>query len=231
MTALLPLHHTKRQHARSAGWGRLREGGLWHSTLPLIDICSKGLLASMPLPDIEEVLHGWGARLPTRLELRERDTMGFFIPPIILPDAEQLAKMPRAPGETEVAYQTRIRRDMGSIEWAERLANKFRAELVKRKWDGAKPVGGGIKSQYRDDEDSPPKGREYLEGYDPDGAGPKPPIQAGAVPHSPGPHDDHQEDYGTAPVAVFDGAVPPEPDPVALGVFLGYFAPVPEDYV
>lgn len=197
-----------------SGWARIRtpRGDRWVTRLPLVDI-GTGRFAHTTHRVAREVARREGARLVHPETYRAIVAAGFRVEPVILPTPDMCP--PRLPGESERAYQTRIRQPMASAEWCRIHDERVFAQL--RAWDGSRPVYNIGKPHM----DGAPPGRMYLAGWVmKDGRWVQPPSPPGA----PGPHDDGHGDYSSTVVLETDlveGAGPPEGGgPPGLGSML-----------
>lgn len=170
-------------------WTQLGTTDRLITCLPLMDR-SRGGFAHLTYRDALAVAAREGAELPTRDEILELHRVGLRLLPVILPDAEMLRDNPRLKGETERAYQTRIREPMASQAWCDRHDGTVLAKLSS--WtNDHQPVSGAGKHWLR----GAPPGRAYLMGWH-DG---RRWIQSG-LSSGPGPHDDMHHDYATTTI-------------------------------
>lgn len=197
-----------------SGWARIRtpRGDRWVTRLPLVDI-GTGRFAHTTHRVAREVARREGARLVHPETYRAMVAAGFRVEPVILPTPDMVP--PRRAGESERAYQTRIRLPMASAEWCRIHDERVFEQL--RTWDGSRPVYNIGKPHM----DGAPPGRMYLAGWVlRDGTWVQPPSPAGAQ----GPHDDGHGDYSSTVVLETDlveGAGPPEGGgPPGLGSML-----------
>jgi len=119
--------------------------------LPLCDERYEGRLAHLTYADAVAVARRLEAVLVTREQVHQvlRGT-AYVLPPVILPTREMLAAMPpRGLDETERAYQTRIREDMGSDDWAQIHDGRVFARLATMNWDGVSLVANAGKHWVR----------------------------------------------------------------------------------
>lgn len=171
----------------SSGWGALPSGRII-TRLPLIDAATN-LFARNDYRTLLEVAEREGARIISPAAIAELHAAGLELKPCFLPTGAMVAKMPpRGPNETEIAYQTRIRLDMGTAEWAE-IHDRCVWEQLNKRWGGESLVANAGKHWAF----GAPKGRSYLMGWWLNGKFVQPHPMAG----SQGPHDDRHADYGT----------------------------------
>lgn len=174
---------------RAAAWAPLY-GGVYVTVVPLIDETS-GLLASLTYRGALVAAAHFGARLPSHVEMVALDRAGFLLRPVTLPATS----------------------DMDSLAWERRHTDGIRKQLAL--WDGRTPLVNAGKHWIA----GASSGHAKLMGWDPDGAGPLPFIQAGTGE----PHNDMHHDYGTTTMLVRDTPLPP--DASALALFLGGIEP------
>lgn len=188
------VYRTPTDRAVVSGWQPLGALPVEVTTLPLLDATEATYLAHLDYRGALAVAAREGARLPMREEIEHLRVVGHLLRVVILPDAEQLAAMPlRGSGETERAYQARIRRDMSSLAWCQRHDRRVVAQLED--WDGLRPVANAGKHWLV----GAPAGRAYLMGWWSSGRW----IQQGTT-TGQGPHDDRHADYATTTILVRD---------------------------
>ena len=184
-----------------SGWARV--GDVEVTCVPLID-AETALFARLDTRRAEVVATGLGARLVSRATIRAVTQAalanGTCIEPVLLPNADLRKANPRQSGESSQMYETRIRRDMASFEWAKIHDLECWRRLEAAKWDRQSitaNVGKWLQA-------GAPPGRCYLMGWWQAQLGKF--IQAGTD-SGPGPHAggaivngvEHpgQHDYGT----------------------------------
>lgn len=193
--------HPDRTFVHPSGWVPFGEPGKTKTreitAVPVHDI-DTGTTAQCD--DVTAELSGnrLGGRLLTYDELDEFAAMvdageALQIDPIFLPTAEQIAKMGKQqPGESDKAYNTRIRKDMSSLEWLRLHDELAWAEVLKLNWSAlwAKPILNFGKLHIQGDRD----GTAHIRGWRRrDGSW----VQQGSR-HGKGPHASRAcRDYGT----------------------------------
>ena len=165
---------------RSEGGGSFRV-----SLLPLRDRRT-GLSAQLTARAAIVATSTLGGRLPTFGEVSAIDRVGYRLAPVVLPDLEQRAAVPRRKGEDSKAYERRVRRDMASFAWLERHDLRVLEQFRKSAWNGTDPVANFGKLWIG----PTPPGTGKIRGWS-DGRGGW--IQRGLRPQ----HDDLHCDYAT----------------------------------
>lgn len=185
------VHRTPLEDVRIDAWVAL-SGTHEITRAPLLDASQELLFARLDYRDALIFAESVGATLPTKAQMIELLKVGYLLRPVILPSAAQRARVPRCKGETELAYETRLRLPMSSVGWC-RVHDEAVAQRLTGIWDGRAPLVNAGKQWIA----GAPKGRAYLMGwYSGDSW-----IQSGAV-SGPGPHDDRHVDYSMCTMLV-----------------------------
>lgn len=185
-----------------SGWARV--GPVEVTCVPVVD-GETALFARVDTRRGGLVAERLGARLISRRTayavIKESLALGTCIRPVFLPDPKLMTVPRRALGETETAYQTRIRVPMASREWAEihDLECWHRLESLPVPWD-RRSITGNVGKWIQA---GAPPGRCYLVGWSLDGrmvqagtdSGPGP--HAGGIVTAAGVEIPGQHDYGT----------------------------------
>jgi hypothetical protein len=197
-----------------SGWVALPGTSLEVVRLPLVDM-RLALPSGMPMfarLDYRSAL-AWcerhGCRLIDKLELDAYREASTVLRPVLLPDAAQRQASPRRPGESNQAWDGRLRAGMTTVAWSERHDTKVWEQLSALSWNGTTLIFGAGKHWIR----GAPKGRSWLMGWWRGSETParneywqKPPQSVN------GPHDDRHHDYGTTTLVVRDGTGIPAGD-------------------
>lgn len=144
-----------------------------------------------------QAAHLHGGRLLTYDECDEFAAMvdaglALQLTPVTLPNQDQLRSMPRQPGETDRAYQTRIRFDMSSLEWLRLHDDLCWRQLLAMQWQTLWPKAVLNFGKYHIQGDN--DGTAHIRGWR---RADKTWIQAGQR-HGKGPHATRAcRDYGT----------------------------------
>lgn len=168
-----------------SGWYRL--GPVEVTCVPLVD-ADTFLFARLDTRRATVAAAALGARLVSRDTIRrltkEALSLGTCIDPVILPDAEMRRLDPPQPGELVKAYETRIRRNMASFEWAKTHDLECWKRLEALNWNRSVVTGNVGKWLSA----GAPPGRCYLMGWWDKKAGRfiQPGTDSGPGPHAGG---------------------------------------------
>lgn len=142
-----------------------------------------------------------GCRLIDKLELDAYRRASTVLRPVLLPDFAQRKASPRRPGESDQAWDIRLRAGMTSVAWSQRHDEKVWEQLSALRWNGTTLVFGAGKHWIH----GAPQGRSWLMGW---WRGTETPAREEywqKPPQTPnGPHDDRHHDYGTTTLVVRD---------------------------
>ena len=144
-----------------------------------------------------------GCRLIDKVLLDGYRKASTVLRPVLLPDADQRRAVPRLAGESDQAWDARLRRGMTSVAWSERHDEKVWQQLDGLGWDGQALVFGAGKHWIS----GAPAGRAWLMGWWRGTESPAKNEYWQNPPQNPnGPHDDLHHDYGTTTLVVRDAA-------------------------
>lgn len=191
-----------------SGWFRIhRPGGrvIEVTCVPVIDV-ETALFARLDTRRATLAAKLFGARLVSRQTIRETTAIaiarGSCIEPVFLPNAKLMAIPPRLLGEPELTYQSRIRREMASLEWAKIHDLECWRRLEAARWD-RESITANVGKLLQD---GAPEGRCYIMGWWVDdhfvqaGTDSGPGPHAGGMIAANGTEIPGQHDYGTLTV-------------------------------